>query len=118
MAARWIGDLSTCFLLQDGWAFRLKVNRFQLKGKPGWQMPLSVADALSLDVGSRIELPCSNDSIRHHLWIEARPDACIGGDIGIPLRQIGCHEDDLAFFVFRHDSYAVIPRHRHELEPE
>ena len=118
MAKRWIGDLSTCFLLEDGWAFRVKVNRFQLKGKPGWQMPVSVGEALALDHGQRVALRCSNEGIDHTLVLERRADALVGSEIDLALRRLSCQENDLAFFAFRPDCYRVVVRHQHEHDPQ
>src|SRR4051812_16129418 len=111
MTARWIGDLSTCFLLDDGWAFRLKINRFQLAGKPGWQMPVSIASAVGLEVGEWRSLPCTDGS-DHVLSLEHRGTALVGGAIDPPLRQLGGCEGDLAFIVLRGDAYSVVLRRR------
>jgi hypothetical protein len=111
-----IGDLSTCFRLDDGWAFRLKVNGFHLKGTPGWRMPVSVGEALGLETGEQLDLPCLIDGVDHALTVERRADTCAGGEIDVPLSAVGAEEGDLAFIELRHDGYSVTLSRRANLD--
>src|SRR4051794_33939238 len=110
-----VGDLSTCFLLSEGWAFRVQVNSFQLMGKPGWQLPISVADWLGLERGERRELPANLDDLQHTLTISLEDQGCRGSEIGEPLRRVGAREGDMAFIVLRPTSYSIIVRKAEEL---
>lgn len=107
---RWIGDLKTCFLLEEGWAFKLHVNRYQLKGRAGWRMPLSLAESLGLaDEETRMLKPMRPDLIQE-ISLTRRAGALIGGPIDVPLHRLGAIDGDLAFFCIRGDHYDFILR--------
>jgi hypothetical protein len=112
---RWIGDLKTCFLLEEGWAFRLHVNRFQLKGRAGWRMPLSLAESLGLSDGETRSLKPMNPELIQEISLTRRSGALIGGPIDVPLHRVGAVEGDYAFFCIRGDRYDFVLRARSEL---
>ena len=115
---RWIGDLRTCFLHDPGWVFRLEVNRFQLRGREGWRLPLTFADYCGLgDFEHRVLRP-SQTNLSHEIWIERRFTACVAGPIDGPLRSLGATSGDLAFFHVRGDCYAMNLRPRDELHDD
>jgi hypothetical protein len=113
---RWIGDLKTCFLLEEGWAFRLNVNRFQLKGRAGWRMPLSLAESLGLADGETRPLKPMNLELINEVSLTRRSGALIGGPIDVPLHRVGAIDGDYAFFCIRGDRYDFVLRARREVQ--
>jgi len=113
---RWIGDLKTCFLLDMGWAFRISVNRFQLKGRGGWRMPLSLAESLGLSEGETRQLKPMNSELVQEVELARRANALFGGPIDLPLRRLDATEGDYAFFCLRGDRYDFVLRSERELD--
>lgn len=112
---RWIGDLKTCFLLEEGWAFGLHVNRFQLKGRAGWRMPLSLAESLGLADGETRSLKPMKRELINEISLTRRSGALIGGPIDVPLHQLGAVDGDYAFFCVRGNRYDFVLRARREV---
>jgi hypothetical protein len=115
---KWIGDLRTCFLHDVGWVFRLEVNRFQLRGREGWRLPLAFADYVGLgDFEHRVLRP-GQTNLSHEIWIERRFTACVAGPIDGPLRSLGAASGDLIFFHIRGDNYTMSLRRQDELHDD
>ena len=112
---RWIGDLKTCFLLEEGWAFRLHVNRFQLNGRAGWRMPLSLAESLGLSEAETRFLEPMNPELIQEVSLTHKAGALIGGPIDVPLHHLGAAAGDYAFFCVRGNRYDFVLRARGEL---
>ena len=111
---RWIGDLRTCFLLQDGWAFRLHVNRFHIKGRGGWRMPLSLAESLGLEEGETRSLKPMKPELFQEVGLTRVSSTLRGGSIDIPLVRLGAKEGDHVFFCIRGDRYDLVLRPHRE----
>src|SRR5262245_21017013 len=105
---RWVGDLKRCFLLDDGWSFRVPVNRYLLAGR-AWPIPKTVAEAMGLHSEHSIDLaPVDEDSPR--VTVRRDPDGCLVDPIDQQLRQLNAEENDVAFFCFRESRYRVVLR--------
>jgi hypothetical protein len=115
---RWVGDLRTCFLHDEGWAFRLEVNRFLLAGREGWRLPLSFAQHIGLADAERRSLKPNRPELADEVWIMTRSDACLGGPIDRPLRRLGATPGDLVFFSVRGDRYSMRLRRRGDWHDE
>lgn len=99
MSTRWLGDLSSCFLLEDGWAFRQEVNRFLLGGRGGWRIPLAFAEFIGLKDGEdRVLVLGTGDTT---VTLSRRRGHCSGNPIDRPLHRMKAADGDLLFLQVR-----------------
>lgn len=111
---RWVGDLKTCFLLDDGWSFRVQVNRYLLAGR-AWPIPKTVAEAMGLQSEHSIALdPAEKDSPQ--VTVRREGDRCLVDPIDQQLRMLNARENDVAFFCFRESRYRVVLRRVAEID--
>ena len=113
---RWLGELRTCFLLEDGWAFRFEVNRFHLKGRAGsWRPPLAFAEALGIADDESVFFEAAEPSGSEEVALSRTRGSCLGGPIDGALHALGAAEGDIGFFSVRSGSYTHRLRRRSEL---
>lgn len=115
MSTRWVGDLKTCFLLQDGWAFRFEVTYFHLDDRGGWRFPLTYAEHVGLCESEERFLTLASGALEARTWIVRYGSQCSGGPIAEALHSLGADEGDLAFFWVRGNRYGISLRRRSEL---
>ncbi|MCI4338669.1 MAG: hypothetical protein L3J72_05145, partial [Thermoplasmata archaeon] len=97
----WLGDLSTCFLLESGWGFRIEVNGFHLKGRKDWRLPLTIADVLAIPDGSSRRFQPVDPELGADLQLARSGGACLGSSLELPLRRLRAAEGDLVFLCVR-----------------
>ena len=113
MTTRWLGDLRTCFLLEDGWAFRQEVSRFLLDGRGGWRIPIAFAQHVGLADGEDREIRLQGSE--QTLTLIRRAGHCSGSPIGGPLNELHADDGDLLFLQVRGARGSLLLRRRSEL---
>jgi hypothetical protein len=113
---RWLGELRTCFLLEDGWAFRFEINRFHLRGRAGsWKPPLAFAEALGIADGESLFFEPAEPFGSEEVALSRTQGKCLGGPIDAPLHALGAAEGDIAFLSVRSGAYTLRLRRLSEL---
>lgn len=115
-ADRWLGNLTTCFLLEAGWSFRIEVSRFNLGGKPGWRLPLAFAENLALEEGESRFYEPADPRYGEEVALTRENRRCLGGPIDRALTALGAREGDLAFFWARGSRYGLVLRRAAEVK--
>lgn len=112
---RWLGDLRRCFLLEEGWGFRLEINRFILAGR-AWPIPATVADSLGMESVDHRWLSPRRPDLVARVEVTRSGGSCLVGAIAEPLRRLGARDGDLGFFCFHEAKYAIVLRREDELK--
>jgi hypothetical protein len=112
MSMRWLGDLRTCFLLEDGWAFRQEVTGFLLEGRGGWRIPLAFAEYIGLADGDYRVLRLPNSELV--VTLTRHRGHCSGGPIDAPLDELEAEDGDLLFLQVRRSRGRLLLRRRSE----
>lgn len=102
--------------LEQGWAFRLRVDRFKLNGRAGWRLPLSFGEAFGLQNGETRRLGPLKENLGQEVTLTRKSTVLAGGPIDVVLKRLGAEAEDLAFFCVRTDgAYDMVLRASREL---
>jgi hypothetical protein len=102
-------------LLEEGWAFRVLVNRFHLKGRDGWRMPAALADSIGLVAEETRWFSPMQPELLQEVALTRQAGALVGSPIDVPLGRLGARAGDYVFFCVRGDEYGLILRARSEV---
>ena len=112
---QWVGDLKTCFLLDLGWTFRIRVNYFLIENKGGWRLPLSFAEQLAIQNGEERTLNPIDPILGQPLHLQRLGSALSGGPIATALEVLEAEEGDLLFVGVRDGRYGLVLRSTEEV---